>query len=574
MNSLPGRALRACFPEILSLMILLPCGDAQAQSVKPIFLEQGWTAELREGFYYTPQGSRLMPYKWFLSLEQAESANLFADPLYLETFGWLLPYEGASSRNPDALPVGFVRDPVDIPITGKWVGLNCAACHTGELTFKGARLRIDGGQSLTDVGRFLAELSRAVNANSPVVDQKKFRRFATRVIGENPSPEAFDQLKNAYMKFATSFTGQIWMRTPPLPAGPGRIDALTETLNTLAAVNLGVPENLRPPAAPTSYPFLWLTPKLEWVQWNPLAADPIARNTSEVLAVFGEANFGRDVTPRFSSSVLFENLFQLEGWIDSLTPPQWPEALLGPIEEARWRKGVQLFRRDCLQCHNMPPFDMTRKQENIAGKQFIKIGRVDYRAVGTDPLYIQTLVERTAETGALADSLFNGRKIIPAVEFFVSTVRATVEHGLAALNLPDNERMSYSGYRFRPVARAGAKPEPYRPPSVTDIKAGPLLGIWATSPYLHNGSVPNLYELLLPADKRSKVFWVGSRELDTGKMGFVSTEARGLFRFDTRLPGNSNSGHVYPEAPYDDEERRNVIEYLKDPGRFQSASPK
>src|SRR5262245_23500966 len=201
MSSFPVKIFTACLAELLSLMTFLSWDNAPAQSVKPIFLDQGWTAELRESFYYTPQGSRLMPYKWFLSLEQAQNTNLFADPHYLETFGWLPPLEGPSSRNPDALPVGFVRDPIDKPITGKWVGLNCAACHTGELTFKGKRLRIDGGQSLADVGRFLAELSRAVNANSPAVNKKKFERFATRVLGESPSQGALDQLESVYMEF-------------------------------------------------------------------------------------------------------------------------------------------------------------------------------------------------------------------------------------------------------------------------------------------------------------------------------------------------------------------------------------
>jgi len=558
---------------LFSAVMMLCWGNALAQSVKPIFLDQGWSTGLREKFYYTPQGSRLIPYTWFLSLEQAESTNLFADPLYLNSFGWLPPIDGPSSLNPDGLPVGFVRDTVDTPTTGKWLGFNCAACHTGELTFRGSRLRIDGAQSMADLGSFLAALSHAVNANSPSSDNAKFSRFAARVLGDNPSPKALDVLSHSYLEFATSFTGQIWMRTPPLAAGPGRVDALTQTLNALAVVNLGIPENLRPPAAPTSYPFLWLTPKLEWVQWNPLASDPIARNTSEVLAVFGEANFGRETSAPFSSSVLFENLYQLEQWIDRMTPPRWPEATLGAIKEARWERGAQLFRRDCLNCHNMPPFDMTLKQENIAGKQFIKISRLNYKVAGTDPLYIQILAGRSAGTGALASSLFRGQKTVPAAVFFMSTVRATVEQGLSGLHLSDAERMSYSGYRFRPATGPDSKPQPYQPPSVTDLKAGPLLGIWATGPYLHNGSVPNLYELLSPPDKRSKVFWVGNRELDTEKIGFVSLEADGLFRFDTQLAGNSNSGHVYPATPYNDEERRDVIEYLKDP-EFQSTVAK
>lgn len=89
-------------------------------------------------------------------------------------------------------------------------------------------------------------------------------------------------------------------------------------------------------------------------------------------------------------------------------------------------------------------------------------------------------------------------------------------------------------------------------------KGRPLNGIWATAPYLHNGSVPNLYELFLPSCSeeeikrgklcRSNIFTVGNREFDTEKIGFVQksrAQYPDLFLFDTSLPGNSNKGHEY-----------------------------
>ena len=89
-------------------------------------------------------------------------------------------------------------------------------------------------------------------------------------------------------------------------------------------------------------------------------------------------------------------------------------------------------------------------------------------------------------------------------------------------------------------------------------KGRPLNGIWATAPYLHNGSVPNLYELFLPSchaeesaagqNCRSQTFTVGSREFDPEKVGFVSKSKEKyprLFAFDTSKPSNSNRGHEY-----------------------------
>jgi hypothetical protein len=77
--------------------------------------------------------------------------------------------------------------------------------------------------------------------------------------------------------------------------------------------------------------------------------------------------------------------------------------------------------------------------------------------------------------------------------------------------------------------------------------------------------------VLSPPEQRSQTFWVGSSELDTQKLGFVSKEGAGLFKFDVQLPGNHNSGHAYPKQPYAHEQRLDVIEFLKDPQRFSNA---
>ena len=93
-------------------------------------------------------------------------------------------------------------------------------------------------------------------------------------------------------------------------------------------------------------------------------------------------------------------------------------------------------------------------------------------------------------------------------------------------------------------------------------KARPLNGIWSTAPYLHNGSVPNLYQLLLPADQRDKIFYTGNREFDPVKVGQISSDQPGSFEFDTSLYGNSNSGHEYA-TELTEEERYQLIEFLK-----------
>ena len=110
--------------------------------------------------------------------------------------------------------------------------------------------------------------------------------------------------------------------------------------------------------------------------------------------------------------------------------------------------------------------------------------------------------------------------------------------------------------------------DPYA--SLLSYKARSLNGIWATAPYLHNGSVPTLYDLLLPKKRdsdpkdgeyRPDQFQVGSREFDPERVGLKSSGYTG-FTFDTRHAGNSNAGHTYGTG-LDKEERLDLLEYLK-----------
>src|SRR6185369_9974308 len=76
-----------------------------------------------------------------------------------------------------------------------------------------------------------------------------------------------------------------------------------------------------------------------------------------------------------------------------------------------------------------------------------------------------------------------------------------------------------------------------------------LDGIWLRAPYLHNGSVPTLRDLLEPVDKRPAVFYRGNDLYDPVRVGFVSNVqeegGKHYFEFDTKVKGNANVGHAY-----------------------------
>jgi hypothetical protein len=93
-----------------------------------------------------------------------------------------------------------------------------------------------------------------------------------------------------------------------------------------------------------------------------------------------------------------------------------------------------------------------------------------------------------------------------------------------------------------------------------------LRGIWATAPYLHNGSVPNLWELLMPAKQRQPSFMVGSRVFDPKNVGYVTDQSpfkNATFVTDPmNANGNGNGGHEYG-TDLTPNERWAIIEYLK-----------
>ena len=92
-----------------------------------------------------------------------------------------------------------------------------------------------------------------------------------------------------------------------------------------------------------------------------------------------------------------------------------------------------------------------------------------------------------------------------------------------------------------------------------------LDGIWLRAPYLHNGSVPSLSELLKPEAQRTGVFFRGYDVYDPVGVGFVAQGAQAARfgeRFNAADPGNGDYGHRYgTDLP--DGDKAALVEYLK-----------
>ncbi|HMD35382.1 MAG TPA: hypothetical protein VKH42_10455, partial [Vicinamibacterales bacterium] len=129
-------------------------------------------------------------------------------------------------------------------------------------------------------------------------------------------------------------------------------------------------------------------------------------------------------------------------------------------------------------------------------------------------------------------------------------------------------------FRNSPLAADGALVKSH------GYAATPLTGVWANFPYLHNGSVPTLHDLLGPAAERPAIFQVtAARTLDRDRVGqplfadpsMARIESAKLMRrfgddrnwFNTARPGCSNAGHDFWALIQTDANRRALIEYLK-----------
>lgn len=514
-----------------------------------VYLDQGWSHEDRTWFHHAPQGSWLLPYTWFLSLEQPGSEKLFRDDDHMESFRYIPDQVGPA--NPDGLPIGFARDGnAENPM----LGLTCAACHTGQINYRGKAVLIEGGPAMAEFTHFLKTFVEALVLTQ--FDPLKFNRFAERVLGENSKDtQAREKLRSDLLGYIEYFVELGWRNAPDLAWGFGRLDALTGLTNDIVAAALHEKANYRRPNAPVSYPHIWNASHRDWVQWNASIFPHVPRNVGEVLGTFGQLTLTGDEADWFESSVNIEALFELESRIATLKAPLWPEEIFGRIDREKARRGEQHFNRYCAGCHEVRWKRYSDPAFVYQDIDLIAITKIPVAEVGTDPQTALSFAARTAETGELGKRYGLPAEMLAAG--FISFITGEVQKKYFADHGIDEEtQKKWQNYR-----RPGVLP-PDLPEGLKVYAARPLNGIWATAPFLHNGSVPNLYQLLLPASQRARTFHVGSREFDPRHLGFKTDPFEGGFEFRTDLPGNSNAGHEHGNQ-LQESQRWELLEYIK-----------
>nr|WP_064494795.1 di-heme-cytochrome C peroxidase [Pseudomonas chengduensis] len=556
------------------------------------YLDQ-WGEEQRQTYYYTPQGTTVkgLRYDWFSALEMPFGTEKFARLDYLARFGFLTdPKQQPSVLNPGNLPVGFTRHQ-DSESGEHFLDISCAACHTGELRYKGQAVRIDGGAALHSLASTVPTLrgggfgqalgmSMAFTYYNPL----KFRRFAQEVLGDQ-YPQGRDQLREDFKQvldrlLATAFND--WHRgLYPTEEGFGRTDAFGRIANTVFGDVLD-DANYRVANAPVSYPQLWDIWKFDWVQWNGSAMQPMARNVGEALGVgaslhlLDEHGKGVAEADRYASSVRLHDLYTLEETLKRLQPPKWPEAVFGKVDLPLASRGKALYTENCAYCHAPNPKPRDQRLAPSRDPEW-KMRVVPISIVGTDPTTADNIADHRFDISRLGWTKAELSKLdvrlygasLDEVDFkSISSAK-----GLAYITAyVENRAYQDAGIGPRQRKEMDGYGLPIGVQEKRGYKARPLDGIWATPPFLHNGSVPNLFELLSPVYERQAQFWVGNFDFDPVRVGYRSDKFPGGFLLDTRVTGNGNGGHEFRDGCRQEgvigralspDERLALIEYLK-----------
>jgi len=496
------------------------------QDIPFVRVDQGanWTAADWQAFYSADQGSVIMPLSWMQALRQPNGELFLRDSL--ARYGFIANPPGA--LNPLGLPIGFL---VAAPLTSTPIfSITCSACHTRQISVNETHYRIDGGPALFNMYAFMADMVQSVDhlLTSPLA----FAQFQQAV--GTPAKQLRIQLQEWYDLNNLVIGSQL----PAQPWGIGRMDDLNMIANRATGGNIGtqpnylIPENVATGDVPVNPPFLWNSDRQDLTQWagssiNGNAAYAMLRNGTETCGVFGVIHpVGDPPNPNFLevNSLNYGGLAAIGDLTVKIGSPKWP----WDIDYAKARLGSVIFATDCAGCHGIQP--------GQPRPPVYDTWKTPITDVGTDRRYYDVFSRVAPQSGLLAGVQYEGQ-------------------GIGATNQPS----LFLSKALNQLALVQRFPNidlslPNPPIIQNAFESRVLHGIWATAPYLHNGSVPTLAELLKPPAERVTNFLVGPN-YDITKVGLAEVQPSGsapvsMFTatdgFGANLrSGNSNAGHDF-----------------------------
>ena len=548
-------ALRRLGGMLAMLLILTGCSTTSClTNLQPwpdpsgthINLQQCWDKSDQVRFYTTNQGSQIAPYDLIKHLEMPASTDKFFARANFERWRFLTLEKTDRDQDSDVdqslqdWPLGFAINKISSgkeAWRGEWLGVTCAACHTTQIEYHAKKLRIDGAPTMANVNQFLWDLQAALRATyeDGLKNGDKFKRYAQNFPGE------WDKALLARLGHAVT-EHDMWhaRNDPPTPPGFARLDAVGIIFNQLIYMSGNQPVGSFKTDAPVNFPFLWDTSHHNQTQWDGVSpALPMVRNAVQGIGAFAKYNpdAGWFEEP---STISLSNQRTLQKLVSKLRSPAWPQDILGTIDHKQAELGEIVFEKKCANCH--------AEQKREEPLKYIKMTMTPVKELKTDSNMVTN-----ADHRQLQDK--NGEK----TDVHLATKPVSLDIMFSSSHV--GEFFPFVGEVISAFVHWGSN---FGKDEFGDrYKGRPLDGIWATAPYLHNGSVPNLYQLLVPSER--KPFYVGSRQFDPKHVGFVTDDTSGTL-LDTSISGNLSTGHddtIYGGALDIEKEVWPLIEYMK-----------
>ncbi|MFO0679916.1 MAG: di-heme-cytochrome C peroxidase [Polyangiaceae bacterium] len=564
-------------------------GSEVDEAVKKAGTKAALDTPTKNTLYHLSEGSEIFPYFAVRALEVPLPDGRyvkFLDPENLKQYG-LLPDEKSTAQgadgtqaNPEGLPVGLTlthaKDTGFISL-----GVNCSVCHVGEIEYKtksGAlkKLRVDGAPNVFDIQGFYGGIIRGLKASldkSTVEARLNRDKFLVRaglegryvrdnlykVYGDDGQSgfldniERFVEQTEIVLKLAELasnppatieeveqvidglpnttepqrrlllarfyFFKNLLNRLPSTRGGFGRTDAFGTAKNSLFG-HLGFQ---KPTNAQVSYPSMFNMETELWFHYNSNTTSVIERNIGQSLGLGAVADTYDKKTgpeekraPTFITTSKVANLYQLEQAIYKIAPPVYPSD--GIRDEGKVTRGKTVYLENCQGCHEPTPLDTELNPVALDKAKLFASAEIPLEEMGVDgnqannfdlPVLDKPLSERI---GGILDKL---KTTYYATEGTPEKVQALWENRFDAKLNPTGLRGT-AIWRNSPV-QDGKKL----------IRSKPLDGVWSTGPFLHNGSVPTIADLLKPASERPKKFRVGHRLFDAKNVGYLVLDENG-----------------------------------------------
>jgi hypothetical protein len=582
----------------------------------------GLTPAQKETYYHLSQGAEILPWFVLTAVDVAGTDSTKAFVENLKRYG-LLP---DPARN-DGVPVGLTVASNPFTFGMDFAGVTCAACHVGELRHNGKAVRIDGAPNMFNLQLFYSDAIDAVTETlsnrgklwraAKRMGRQDYGRYSIAAPFVRPATLVYyganvllhrDRL-NARLELLAVITVAKDQRDPEHPtSGFGRLDAFDGTRNFIFTrlrkadtngkfqvnkanmVKLDAPvkfpplwsrkaQPLEPVEAyrqqPQHFPRVWGFKDYDWVEWTIDTNTVMERNVTETLGAGATVVLDPKAPSLFESSIPIKNMHDLEWLAYYIDPPRWPTAIFGEIKPDLAAAGQRIFQSQCAGCHEYGDdlrtatglIDLRGMRPEEVGTDATAALRISCPVPDTGPLAIPPKSYTAADSqllkdcaGVKAGAPFIGNPFAKTVQTAVDGIKQKA-YAAAEIDAPQQRIMEDLDQRGAVAWRdtlLDTRP-PYGP-----YAARPLYGIWAAAPYLHNGSVPTLYDLLLPPEQRPKKFALGVREYDPVKLGFVveTSCSQQDCVVDTTLTGDGNGGHLWG-TDLTDPDRMALLEYLK-----------